>query len=211
MAISRSKRIFLSSLISGFCLWGAAMLFLQGTDAPAPPVKKPPGVKSPTKTSGEPGDDRAGEEETSPELPAAISEPTAPADLTSEQIQNTVIGHWQSEYYGTRYLTIRPDGTAVIYFRASTLASMVVGSRLRIEYAWRYDPQAQQVIFDVTGGGPASGLDYVMKMWGKQQRQKVITVCEQQLLIQDLDGKTSHDWQHLEEIPDKLRTEYDQL
>jgi len=198
MAISRRKQSFLFSLISGVCLWGAAMLFLQDTKPPADVPIKP----QPTSYTAPSVDTEA---------PPPVTEPTSPSDLTDEQIEQTVIGNWKSEYYGTRYLTIRPDGTAVVYFRASTLASMFVGSRLRIEYAWRYDPHAQQVIFDVTGGGPVSGLDYVMKMWGKRQQQQVLTVCEQQLLIQDMDGKTRHDWQHLDEIPEKLRTEFDKL
>lgn len=137
--------------------------------------------------------------------------PTRPSDLTPEQIRQVVAGHWTSEYYGTRYLTVRNDGTATILFQANTMARMVVGARLRIEYTWEYDPSKERVIFTMVDGGPESGIAYVRKLWGNQQKQDVLFVCTGELHLRDLDGKTEHHWVALNEIPNKVQDRFAKL
>lgn len=137
--------------------------------------------------------------------------PTPPGELTPEQIQQLVTGYWESEFYGMRYITVRDDGTATVYFQASTLASMVVGSRLKIEYEWYYDEKEQQVVFTIVGGTPRKGLDYVTKTWGHRQRQNVITACRGELQLLDLDGKTKHHWVRLEAIPTDIQNRFSKL
>ncbi len=138
-------------------------------------------------------------------------EPTSPEDLTGEQIQQTVVGHWTSDYYGSRYLTIRSDGTATVLFQANTLARMFVGHRLKIDYTWYYDVSAGQVVFTVAGGAPPQGIEYVVKLWGNQQRQNVLSVCRSQLHLQDLDGKTEHVWKQLGAIPMEIASKFEKL
>lgn len=142
------------------------------------------------------------------EIPEA---PTAPAQLTPQQIECIVAGAWTSEYYGTRYLTIRNDGSATVLFQANTLARMFVGSLLKIEYTWEYDPQQQQVVFHMEQGAPEQGAEYVTKLWGKLQKQDVITVCRGQLHMRDLDGKTEHHWKRVESIPPSFAKKFDKL
>ncbi|MCG6157379.1 hypothetical protein [Rubinisphaera margarita] len=124
-----------------------------------------------------------------------------PDELSTEQIEKIVVGAWKSEYYGDRYLTVRDDGTATIYFHANAFASMFVGSKLKIEYNWSYEPARQHVVFKIVGGGPAKSLEYVKKMWGSEQRQIVAKLSKSELHLVDLDGETKHLWKHLEEIP----------
>lgn len=138
-------------------------------------------------------------------------EPTSPEDLTGEQIQQTVVGHWTSDYYGSRYLTIRSDGTATVLFQANTLARMFVGHRLKIDYTWYYDVSLGQVVFTVTGGAPQQGIEYVVKLWGNQQRQNVLSVCRSQLHLRDLDGKTEHVWKQLGGIPVEIASKFEKL
>lgn len=135
------------------------------------------------------------------ELP---QEPVAPDQLTKEQIDAIVVGTWHSQYYGERHLIVREDQTATIYYQANMMARMFVGSHLRIEYSWRYDPEKKQVIFTITGGGPESGLDYVKKTWGDDLRQTVESICVSDMYLADLDGKTKHHWSRLTEVPEKV-------
>ncbi len=137
--------------------------------------------------------------------------PTAPDQLTPRQIERLVSGAWTSEYYGTRYLTIRNDGSATVLFQANTLASMFVGRLLKIEYTWEYDSQHMQVVFRMEQGAPEQGAEYVAKLWGKLQKQDVISVCREQLHMRDLDGKTEHHWKRVDTIPRTFAKKFDKL
>jgi len=149
-----------------------------------------------------------GEQQDGLEIPVT---PTPPDQLTPEQIRKIVAGQWTSQYYGTRYLTVRNDGTATILFKANTMASMVVGSRLKIEYTWEYDPDKERVIFTMVDGGPESGIEYVRKLWGNQQRQDVLHVSANELHLRDLDGKTEHHWVTITGIPEKVQKQFADL
>ncbi len=155
---------------------------------------------SPTETSSS-ANSGVNEPEKELELP---QEPVTPDQLTKEQIDAIVLGTWHSHYYGERHLIVREDRTATIYYQANMMARMFVGSQLRIEYSWKYDPEKQQVIFTITGGGPESGLEYVKKTWGDDLRQTVESICVSDMYLADLDGKTKHHWSRLTEVPEKV-------
>lgn len=132
------------------------------------------------------------------------SEQFDPEEMSAEQIQQIFTGFWTSEYYGTRHLTIKNDGTATIYYQPSLLASFVVGNQLTINYQWEYDPDNTQVIFTVISGHPAKSFNYVLDKWGKTQRQTVINASKDMLLLLDLDGKTEHHWHRLDAIDEQI-------
>lgn len=178
----------------GFIFWNAmqqeAVEELPPQDPVAPaqdPLHAP--LPPPDQTSGD---------ATSLSLPDSA---VPPDQLSPEQIEKIVVGAWKSEYYGDRYLTVRDDGTATIYFHANAFASMFVGSKLKIEYDWSYEPAKNHVVFRITGGGPEKSLAYVKKMWGSEQRQIVSKLSKSELHLVDLDGETKHLWKHLDEIP----------
>jgi len=126
------------------------------------------------------------------------------AENPEDQIQDMVTGFWQSEYYGTRHLTIQADGTATIYYEPSLLAQFVVGKQLTIHYDWKYDPEQKQVVFTVTSGFPAKSFEYVLKKWGKTQRQTVIEASKDELLLLDTDGETKHHWHRIAAIDEEI-------
>lgn len=125
-------------------------------------------------------------------------------EMDKEQIKPLVTGYWKSNYYGTRYLIIRKDGTATIYYQPNMLAQLVMGGRLTIHYNWDYDPEKTQVLFTATGGFPKKSYEYVMNKWGADQQQTVLEATAQRLLLLDSDDTTKHDWQRIEEIPKSI-------
>lgn len=132
-------------------------------------------------------------------------EPVPPSEVTPEQVRAIVPGFWKSSFYGTRYLHVRDDGTATIFFQANTLARMFVGSKLKIEYNWEYYPEHERVEFKTISGSPQKSLEYVQKTWGTDQAQTVESISKTELNLVDPDGKTKHHWTRLDEIPQSVR------
>ena len=137
--------------------------------------------------------------------------PVNPKDMTEEQVCELVTGFWKSQYYGTRHLEIRDDGTATIYYRASILARFVIGKQVLIQYDWEFDPEKTQVTFIAKSGLPVNGYEYIVEKWGANQCQTVIKATPKLLLLLDLDGETEHHWRRIDNIDKKIIEEFEAL
>ncbi len=138
-------------------------------------------------------------------------EPKNMKEMDTEQVRQLVTGFWKSNYYGTRHLIIREDGTATIYYEPNMLAQLVMGGRLRIHYNWEYDPENTRVLFTATEGYPQKSYEYVLEKWGADQQQTVLEATAQRLLLLDGDNTTKHDWKRIEAIPESVLKKFQAL
>ncbi len=188
----KSPLVLLSGLLALFGV-GLGVQYLFGTGGSPSHPEIPPAISSDIQKPSRLSETSSGQTEE--------AKTKSLKEMDKERIKLLVTGFWKSNYYGTRYLTIRKDGTATIYYQPNMLAQLVMGGRLTIHYSWDYDPEKTQVLFTATGGFPKKSYEYVMNKWGADQQQTVLDATEQRLLLLDSDDTTKHDWQRIEAIP----------
>jgi hypothetical protein len=115
-------------------------------------------------------------------------------DLDERQRQ-LVVGRWQDEYRGKRYLTIRNDGTATMVVEPDGIGKKLFAERLSFEIEWTFSDG--RIVMTMTSGEPKSKTSLVMKLYGSRAEYSLLNLDEQQLLLLDGDGATRYDWRRI--------------
>lgn len=119
------------------------------------------------------------------------------AEVDEEIQRQKVVGRWQDEYRGKRYLTIRNDGTATMVVEPDGIGKKIFADRLSFEIAWTFSDG--RIVMTMTSGEPKSKTSLVMKLYGTRAEYSLLNLDDQQLLLLDADGATRYDWRRINE------------
>jgi len=122
------------------------------------------------------------------------SESTADREDRQRQL---VVGRWQDDYRGKRYLTIRNDGTATMVVEPDGIGKKLFAERLSFEIEWTFSDG--RIVMTMTSGEPKSKTSLVMKLYGSRAEYSLLNLDDQQLLLLDGDGATRYDWRRINE------------
>ncbi len=122
-------------------------------------------------------------------LSADTKASSTPAAETSEDDQ-VLIGSWKSSQFGTQTLNTRPDGTATLTMRLSTMAAVLYGRELKLELKWSL--QGTTLTQQVISGVPEQGFRKLTRKFGDTYTYRVVEATRTQLVVEDTTtGKTS--------------------
>lgn len=118
----------------------------------------------------------------------------APVDREERQ-RRQVVGRWQDDYHGKRYLTVRSDGTATMVVEPSGIGKKLFADRLSFEIDWTFSQG--KIVMTMTSGEPKSKTQLVMKLYGSRAEYKLLNLDAEQFLLLDSDGTTQYDWRRM--------------
>jgi hypothetical protein len=117
-----------------------------------------------------------------------------------ERKRQLVVGRWQDEFHGKRYLTVRSDGTATMIVEPSGIGKKLFAERLEFEIEWTFGDG--RIVMTMTRGEPRAKAQLVLKLYGREAEYSLLHLDDKQLLLLDADGETRYDWRR---IPDDDR------
>jgi len=101
-------------------------------------------------------------------------------------------GNWDGFYQGKRTLELRSDLTGTMVSEPEGLAATLLAAKLTFHITWKLE--GDQVVFETTRGEPASKVDLITRMYGKQRKHKLLKLADDEMLLLDEDGKTEYRW-----------------
>ena len=116
---------------------------------------------------------------------------------TDESYRQLILGTWQDEYQGKRFLTVREDGTATMLVQPNGLAAKLFAERMMFEETWHLE--AGQVTFHAVGGEPAGRVNLILQTMGDSSHYQIMRLTQEQMLLQDADGQTTYDWRRVDD------------
>lgn len=132
-----------------------------------------------------------GNRSTSDAAPDATSaaEGLAAQDARHKQL---IIGEWEDDYRGKRYLTIREGGTATMLVEPAGIGKMLVAPQLNFDVEWSLEDG--HLSLKTLGGEPKAKVDMVLRIYGNQVRQPIQELTAENLTLLDEDGTTFYHW-----------------
>lgn len=111
-----------------------------------------------------------------------------------------VVGFWEDNHHGKRYLTINSDGSGQMFCRMKGVAAFMVGNEFQLNIKWNIiDGYA---VFETVGGSPNSSVSAVNSLWGAKQKQKILDLSKDQVQLLDMDGETIYNWKRIDKVPE---------
>ncbi len=98
-------------------------------------------------------------------------------------ITNPLIGTWRSTQFGTQVLNARPDGSAELKMRLSTMAAVLYGREVTLDLQWTLD--GSTLVQHVTGGAPERSVQKLIKKYGETSSYKVLKLTKSELVLED--------------------------
>ncbi|MAG92949.1 MAG: hypothetical protein CMJ48_04280 [Planctomycetaceae bacterium] len=120
------------------------------------------------------------------------------ASTEDERCREMVVGTWEQEMYGKRYLTVREDGSAEMIVEPDGVWSLAFGDKVTIEIRWKVENG--KALFSLTGGMPSKKVDMVVQLWGRDWVQKILAMSREKMLLLGEDGETEYAWTRVETV-----------
>lgn len=129
------------------------------------------------------------------------SAPILPSDAASaeqalaaqdERYKQLILGEWEDDYRGKRYLTIREGGTATMIVEPAGIGKMLVAPQLNFDVEWSLEDG--HLSLKTLGGEPKAKVDMVLRIYGNQVRQPIQELSAETLTLLDEDGTTVYHW-----------------
>ncbi len=129
-------------------------------------------------------------EEAATELPTET-----PAPLT---VQQRMLGVWEDDYQGHRILTLEDDGTGSMVVELSGAAASLFADRLSFNQEWVFDEDQQLVTMTAIDGEPATKVNLVLRIYGREATYKVEEVTDKLLILIDQADQKRYEWRRFE-------------
>jgi len=157
--------------------------------------------------SGQAADFQAGEQKQGTIVLASATDSRAPdsdgaesrpaVEPESETLIQRMAGLWEDDYQGHRTLTLREDGTGVMVVELSGIAARLYAPKLTFQQTWSVDGEI--LTMQATGGEPAGKVNLVLKVFGRESRQRILEVTPEILKTVDLADDTEFEWRRVSE------------
>lgn len=115
---------------------------------------------------------------------ASNETPTADTALTSDEAyRKLIVGNWETDRDGRRFLKVFDDGTAVMDVEIPGNWSLLFGKKMKFDIVWSIEDGV--LTFETTGGEPKAKVDLITSMYGKQRVQKIKRLDETTMRLPD--------------------------
>jgi hypothetical protein len=128
----------------------------------------------------------------------ALAETPAPPPAALP-IQQRMLGVWEDDYQGHRTLSLNGDGTGRMVVELSGAAASLFADRLAFNQQWAFDPDQQLVTMTAIDGEPATKVNLVLRIYGREATYKVETVTDKQLILVDQADQKLYEWRRVED------------
>jgi hypothetical protein len=120
-----------------------------------------------------------------------LPEPAGAPDA-DERARKKLLGKWEDDYQGKRYLTVAEDGTGKMVVELDGIGKRLFAERLTFDIEW--SSADGRVTLKTLGGEPKSKVQVVLKLYGSEAEYRILELTDDRLLLLDADGKTKYDW-----------------
>lgn len=119
--------------------------------------------------------------------------PAQAAATSDETYRQLIVGNWETDRDGKRYLTVSDDGTAVMNVDISGNWSLLFGEKMKFNIVWSIEDGV--LTFETTGGEPKRKVDLITSMYGSKRVQRIKILDESTLRLPDEDPQSEdHIW-----------------
>jgi hypothetical protein len=109
-----------------------------------------------------------------------------------ERLRKLILGSWQQSYYGTRVLTVLPDGKAKMVIRPDSVWAFAFGQQIDLDMFWAIENG--RIDYGYTGGTPKEKVELAAKTWGDRWDEQILELTDSRLVLLCEDGKTRSEW-----------------
>lgn len=135
-------------------------------------------------------------EESGSSAAAASMQPQTP----EEKQRLELVGQWEDDYRGKRYLTLKEDGTATMIVEPAGIGKTLFAPKLIFDAEWRIEEGRLHLW--TKGGEPKGKVRMVLKMFGDRAEQDILELTADRLRLRDTDGKTEYEWRRIMAVAD---------
>ena len=122
--------------------------------------------------------------------PSALqSDDSAESTMSPEDagLARRLVGNWQQDRFGQRYLSVKADGTASMTIHPASLYAFAFGSRIDIRMYWSV--KDGRLDYGIKDGTPQDKVDLAAQTWGDHWVEKIESLTPSELvLIGESDG-----------------------
>ncbi len=164
----------------------------------AEPVPESPAIEQRAENAAPPGShpvSRGPDQVPSPPKVAAASDSVTDGNgavSDDERFRRLILGSWQQSYYGTRVLTVLPDGKAKMVIRPDSVWAFAFGQQIDLDMFWTIEKG--RIDYGYTGGTPKEKVELAAKTWGDRWDEQILELTDSRLVLLCEDGKTRSEW-----------------
>ena len=131
---------------------------------------------------------------TPPNLAAGSDSVANGEDAASDddRFRKLILGSWQQSYYGTRVLTVLPDGKAKMVIRPDSVWAFAFGQQIDLDMFWTIENG--RIDYGYNGGTPKEKVELAAKTWGDRWDEQILELTDSRLVLLCEDGKTRSEW-----------------
>ena len=102
---------------------------------------------------------------------------------TDDDYRQLLVGSWEMDRDGKRFLTVHADGTADMNVEVSSNWSLLFGKQLKFDIEWTVEDAV--LTMKTTGGEPKGKVDLITSMYGAERVQPIKILDETTLRLPD--------------------------
>ncbi|WP_437205045.1 hypothetical protein [Planctomicrobium sp. SH664] len=133
-------------------------------------------------------------EPVTPGPPSAQSSAEAPSQPTVSLLRDQLVGRWQLNESIFRDIEVRDDGTATMQVKLDFVSSLMYGSAMTLQLAWKLDQDV--LTHTITSGEPKANVDKLIKDFGNSKSYRIMKVEPRLMVLESIDSeKSTQRWQ----------------
>jgi hypothetical protein len=106
-----------------------------------------------------------------------------PVQTSDETYRKLIVGNWETDRDGRRFLKVFEDGTAVMDVEIPGNWSLLFGKKMKFNIVWSIEDGV--LTFETTGGEPKGKVDLITSMYGEKRVQKIERLDETTMRLPD--------------------------
>ncbi|MHC4879881.1 MAG: hypothetical protein ACYTGL_25805 [Planctomycetota bacterium] len=128
-----------------------------------------------------------------PENQNASGSVEQPTESEDDRMRREILGSWQQQRFGSRLLTVQPDGKATMVIRPDSVWAFAYGERIDLEMFWSIEDG--RIDYGYNGGTPADKVELASKTWGDHWIEEIVELTDSRLVLLAEDGQTRSEWE----------------
>lgn len=129
---------------------------------------------------------------------------TDDSDTADAELRKRIVGAWQQRFYGTRLLTVLPDGTATMVIRPDSVWAFAFGEQITLDMFWKI--RKGRIDYGIRSGSPPDKVEIARKTWGDRWDEQILELTDDRLVLLAEDGKTQSVWTRAATIEESTPT-----
>ncbi len=117
----------------------------------------------------------------------------ASSESADDQMRREILGSWQQQRFGSRLLTVQPDGKATMVIRPDSVWAFAYGEQIDLDMYWSIEDG--RIDYGYNGGTPADKVELASKTWGDHWIEEIVELTDSRLVLLAEDGQTRSEWE----------------